>query len=490
MTTNRRTSNRPTFGPRKATAMALIVATMTASLLSAPAALAGTQQPKPPDRSVAPPGWNPAEALANGVIAKIGGDAFELLLAQVGMGDKTSAKLDQIIDQLGKLDKHLDEMETRLQTIIDIDNFSTRVALTANDRNSIATSLKDLRHVGDQAVKVRDLNRAYEKATGKEKLALAVELARATSDYDTMVTEFKNRAADLPTHIANLHTALTADVGQAESVVKTYRRTLLDHRYLTNAYSQSLEQFYVYYEDYQSVAVMLEAERNVALYKSIDTIERLNRQLAADYQKDVTAQRAELPTPIPEQTVIDVGLHATDTRNKSMWTHDAGKGTQWWPGSTEADANGALRELARLNTTKPAGSSDWRLPNLGDMDQLFAGVGAYTASHPGKTPADYLTSLNLTGYTTAEWLWSTDFVDQSQHWHPSKWMEDNHLNFRTRLAVLVRDAPARCVRPYLGADSPSRFPDRNALVAYAEGEFRNQTSRMALIRSTGDVAYM
>jgi hypothetical protein len=98
-------------------------------------------------------------------------------------------------------------------------------------------------------------------------------------------------------------------------------------------------------------------------------------------------------TPITGETVIDrlTGL---------IWTKDANKPgpTACFPGTT-GDSQGALNYIACLNTNQYLGYSDWRLPNINELESL--------ATADTQDTVGYLTAQGFVNVQTAMPYWSS-----------------------------------------------------------------------------------
>ena len=345
-----------------------------------------------------PPEAGPiAKWLAEKIAGAAAGKAASWVMDAIGFSDLFP---NPTLDKLNEISQKLDQISQQItQVQASVDSLTADVA-----QGELSAQLRDLRTHGNQ---IRDL---YDNVF-QPVVDAATELAQARqAKQDT--TDAEKKLAAARTRFISLYDANNAVYGplannvhdflvpsEATSVLKAKGRVLMStNRYLTSAQSQELLSLYEALADIEAFAVWIQVERYVSENR------KTAQSIVDKYQGWRKAEQRNLPDPIPDDVVIDVGAPQSDrktTNGKLMWLPAERSGQV---SGTPGSPYGVDGTVAAMNKAKTLTYGDWQLPSQADLTGLYAGPGGFDPK-TSKTLTGFLRGLNS---KSARWQWIKD----------------------------------------------------------------------------------
>ncbi|HET7434254.1 MAG TPA: hypothetical protein VFN10_06020 [Thermoanaerobaculia bacterium] len=316
---------------------------------------------------------------------RVAGAAFSFIMSRLGLGDPTPALLRDIFEQLSQVNAKLDRLQSTVESL------AHRVDEAAF--TNLMVRFKDLR------ADVNSINHhgLQEVALAAENLANVLS-SPATPDQVEEATNLLQRKKEQFRELAGRKgadvnvekiTNLIASTASEDELVTGYGRLLLRrNRFLTPADSHALREFYDYLEQYQALAAIQRAEWQVAEGMAVETIRRSNAEFYNEIGTStrpgwIQQQRAVLPEPIPDGTVIDIGTGADTTAGKTMLfvlggADNGPSETDWrdpdpqgWSTAAATPVRVAAEFTGRFPPLRQAGWKDWSVITREQWNRLI-----------------------------------------------------------------------------------------------------------------------
>lgn len=431
------------------------------------------------------------------ILGRFMNEGFDFLLGGAGRGDRTPEQLDEIIRQLDGIQKHLVEMQNSLNAAIAKAALTSKIDNMTDSIASIKTTLVTYRRVAEMAREV-----SFQKQHGDLQAA-----ERASYELEDAVREF-TRMFDymqVAKTLEALHTAIAGNGAGEENLIDLYRWKLrADTRFITHAHSNSLRVGYGYFEEFQALAVLLQAECNQAVqfgkyargdmqkWPTVDAATctmqpAANAELGRRLGSYVTVQRNKLPEIIPQYTVIDLGpLHADSnvtTENKQLFMPVEGN-YQHAPTHTVTTEGSVTKALADLQTHD--GHGDWRAPTKDELGAFFLSVSDPKSAN---IPTVFNRIFRTTGLFQHGFMWTSTVTEQRLTWYVTNTMTQTG-NYATYGEWEFNPKGVDYV-PLPVLKAPSGIITKSVVDAYYANELsRVHRGGLLATRNTGSTIYM
>lgn len=497
-------------------AVAVIGATACGAIAgAAPAYAADAENPEicPPSVSNPPP--RPAAAgplpdlvleFLKGAAGSAGGEAFSFAMSLLGRGDRTAAQLQEISEQLARMDAKLNALQDTANEIKQRVNQAAFTALMVKFKDLKA----DVESINDHgmrpvALAAANLAKVMSEPTTPERIEEAVACLNQKKEFFETFAGTKGADNNVQ-KIANLMSSEATE----DQLVNGYGRLLAQHnRYLFTRHSEALRAFYDYLEQYQALAAIQKAEWQIANRIPTAIIQESNERFSSRSARPgrpsprpgwIESQRAVLPDAIPRGIVIDVGAAGDTTLGKTMLCPETDRiDTITWRDPDEQGHSTGQAEAVSMASrficwgASPTPLRNWRIVNAAEWNSFVAGKAASSSG------ADYLNgTFNLRsggeGVPPPFGINSFVWVDSAAHRHPitlhrfwgSKWYYPLHTGvFVGRSGPLNWDP-----KSYRPGDLPSStWATKEALKEQVRQAFDRGKGSLLLSR-TVDVNYM
>lgn len=430
------------------------------------------------------------------VLSRMMNEGFDLFLRQISSGEKSPQELADMLQSIEDLKTHLDETRNSLNSAIAANMVLTQVTSVQGTVANIQLTLEKFEAVVVEGKKIADA-----KAAGTLQAN-----ANVTFDLERAVKEFAGTfdRMGVASAIDTLHNMIVGKGTPGTSFPETYRfKIRTTDRLLSSADSNSLRAAYAYFEEWESVAAMLQDECNIAVQTKEWNIGVFdvptctanpagNEQLRVKLKGYVDAQRKLLPEPIPAGVVIDMGPKFSDltttSANKTMFVTVDGAYT--WRPTDAATATGSVPEAIAKLSTPEAGGATWHVPTQAELAPLFANVNV--AAH--ETTTQHLNKVFGTKdrFAGQDFIWTSTQTKQQIEWQiiSGEYPQVYSQTYTTQTSFSVETTGAKFQGAPLMPKGDATWRDPKKADAAANEKWSTVKGGVIAAKSTGTTIYM
>ena len=390
---------------RGVTAVVVAVIGATACGLFAGAAPAYAANPENPDicpPSVSNPPPRPAAAgpvadlvleFLKGAAGSAGGEAFSFAMSLLGRGDRTAAQMQEISEQLNRMEAKLDALQGTANEIKQRVNLAAFTNLMIRFKD-LKADVESINSNGLVPVALAAANLAKVMSEPGTPEQIAERTAEATTCLNQKKEFFRTFAGTkgADNNVQKIANLMSSEASE-DQLVNGYGRLLAqNNRYLFRRHSEALRVFYDYLEQYQALAAIEKAEWQIANRIPTAIIQESNERFSSRSARPgrpspkpgwIEAQRAVLPDAIPPGVVIDVGAAGDTTLGKSMLCPEVDRidTITWRDPDEQGHSTGQAEAVSTASrffcwAAAPAPLSNWRIINPAEWNSFVAGKAA------------------------------------------------------------------------------------------------------------------